>query len=304
VNDSLSADPFPIWHYADKRPEVRSLYELAKRKTWNVSQDISWETSARPAPYPSLKTSNPLNGFDSYEILSAETKRHIAWLQHGLEISEILHGEQAALILSSQLVSCLPTMDSRLFASAQVFDEARHVEFFARYLREIAGEFHAPSAELKTLVKTSIGDSRWDMKFLTCQILIESLALARFQELRQVTQIPLLRAAIDYIAKDEARHVRFGTAILKEYVNELSSEGREQRAEFVLESMLNLGNAMNVETRIADRMGWDKFRLRQHLRIHRLKTPDIARGRFRILARGLKEIGLLTNRMQERLTRL
>ena len=40
-------------------------------------------------------------------------------------LSQFLHGEQGALMVASQLVSCAPTHDAKLYAASQTFDEAR-----------------------------------------------------------------------------------------------------------------------------------------------------------------------------------
>ena len=50
-------------------------------------------------------------------------------------MSQFLHGEQGALLVASQLVSCAPTFNAKMYAASQTFDEARHVEVFNRYLQ-------------------------------------------------------------------------------------------------------------------------------------------------------------------------
>jgi len=47
-------------------------------------------------------------------------------------ISQVLHGEQAALMTCGQLVNAVPDMDGKFAAASQVIDEARHVEVFGR----------------------------------------------------------------------------------------------------------------------------------------------------------------------------
>jgi hypothetical protein len=59
-----------------------------------------------------------------------------SWHYQAWTLSQFLHGEQGALLVASQLVSCAPTFDAKLYASSQTFDEARHVETFNRYLQE------------------------------------------------------------------------------------------------------------------------------------------------------------------------
>ena len=49
--------------------------------------------------------------------------------------SQFLHGEQGALLVASQLASCAPTFNAKLYAASQTFDEARHVECFNKYIQ-------------------------------------------------------------------------------------------------------------------------------------------------------------------------
>ncbi len=63
-------------------------------------------------------------------------------------------------------------------------------------------------------------DSRWDMKFLGMQIMVEGLALAAFGMIRNNTQEPLLKELTAYVMGDEARHVAFGVLSLRDYYRE------------------------------------------------------------------------------------
>ncbi|OGT74104.1 MAG: hypothetical protein A3H44_13265 [Gammaproteobacteria bacterium RIFCSPLOWO2_02_FULL_57_10] len=290
-----------LWEYEKAPCRIQSLYELAKEKMWNANSDVPWNDFGRDRSFPSSHESEPLTGFAEYEALPDDERRRISWWRHALEISEILHGEQGALLVASQLVSCLPTVESKLFASSQVFDEARHVEFFSRYLREVVGEIHPPSEELKRLIQSMVDEPRWDMKFIACQILIESLAMAKFQEIRQSTQVPVLAFAIDYIAADEARHVKFGTEFLKDHLASLSAPELAERSDFVLDNVLRLANSLNITTRIAESYDWDVAALRHHLRQYRVRHPEINRNRFRQLLINLKAVGLLTERTHMRM---
>ena len=56
-----------------------------------------------------------------------------------LVASQFLHGEQGALLVASQLVSCAPSFNAKMYAASQTFDEARHVEVFNRYLQRKMG---------------------------------------------------------------------------------------------------------------------------------------------------------------------
>lgn len=292
------------WHYPQVITPIHRLYELAKAGQWNASADVPWKQDGESAYFPSSDEGNPLLGFADYDRLPEAERRRLSWWQHRLEIAELLHGEQAAMLIASQLVSCLPTVEAKLFASTQVADEARHVEFFSRYLHALGGEIPPPSGALMTLINECIDEPRWDMKFISCQILIESLAMARFQELRQHTRVPVLRFAIDYILRDEARHVRFGVEFLREHLATLHKDALEERSRFVLDNVLRLANSLNIYNRIGLAKGWDLAQLRRHLRRYRLQHPELNRQRFRQLTLNMEAVGLLTAAGRARLERM
>ncbi|NIR99385.1 MAG: ferritin, partial [Gammaproteobacteria bacterium] len=69
-------------------------------------------------------------------------------------------------------------MDGKLYASSQVFDEARHVEVFARYAEEKLDELYPCTQNLFNLMQAITVESRWDFKFLGMQLIVEGLAIA------------------------------------------------------------------------------------------------------------------------------
>lgn len=292
------------WQYDCGAGSFTRLYELAKTGTWNASSDVPWTPWSRDQHFPCSRESNPLCGFAPFEALPESRRRELSWWQHGLELSEILHGEQAALQISAQLVLLLPDMQAKLFASAQVHDEARHVEFLARYLRSTVGLIHPPSAALHALIIGALQEPAWDRKLLICQVLIESLALAKFQELRRHCRAPALRHAVDLILRDEARHVHFGTQYLRVHVAAMSAHERDVCSLALLNATIDLAGSLNIHTRIATQMGWSQAEMRRHLREYRLRNPQLNRERFRQLALNMQAIGLLTPVCREALDSL
>lgn len=292
-----------LWDYSSEGNRIHSLFELAKAKVWKVSQ-MPWEEIVDQRLPPEREQFEPLRGFAGFDALPKADQIRLSWQRHGMEVSDILHGEQGALLIASQLVSCLSDMDAKLFASSQVTDEARHVEFFSRYLLEVVGTIHPPSDPVARLIRAMANEERWDYKFIACQILIESLALARLQEIRRTTLVPVLAYAIDYICADEARHVRFGVEVLRRHLATLSASEVQQRSDFVVDHVLQLADAMNVYTRLASVHGWDERALRYHLRRHRSHHPQPGRDRFRQLMLNMKSVGLLTGETQKRLAKL
>ena len=225
--------------------------------------------------------------FDKFKFMSHRG----AW-----SLSQFLHGEQGALLVASQLVSCAPTFNAKLYAASQTFDEARHVEAFNKYIQSRVGIMYPVGTGLKSLLDKILTDPRWDLKFIGMQIIIEGLALAAFNLARQGTFDPVFKDMLYLIIRDEARHVTFGVNYLEEFVKTLSDEEREERAQFAYEACVVMrGRLMSSE--VYEHFGWDAedaiaFQSKsdvtnnfQHLLFTRV-VPNLAR------------IGLLTDKVK------
>ena len=225
------------WDYTVSDNRIKKLYELGKELNWNGSIDLNWDYT-HPANEKLVETDEqlPHETLEAYENLSEEEK--ILFDRHSTAelMSQFLHGEQGALLVASQLASCAPTYNAKLYAASQTFDEARHVEVFNRYLQEKIGMHYPINKNLKLLLDKILTDPRWDLKFIGMQIIIEGLALAAFQMLKGLSKDPLLTQLLHYIIRDEARHVTFGINYLEDFVKTLSPEEIEERAEFAYEA--------------------------------------------------------------------
>ena len=225
------------WDYTVSDNRIKKLYELGKELNWNGSIDLNWDYT-HPADERLVETDDqlPHETLEAYENLSEEEK--ILFDRHSTAelMSQFLHGEQGALLVASQLASCAPTYNAKLYAASQTFDEARHVEVFNRYLQEKIGIHYPINPSLKLLLDKILTDERWDLKFIGMQIIIEGLALAAFQMLKAITKDPLLKQLLHYVVRDEARHVTFGINYLEEYIKTLSPEEIEERAQFAYEA--------------------------------------------------------------------
>ena len=80
-------------------------------------------------------------------------------------------------------------------------------------------------------------DSRWDMKFLGMQIMVEGLALAAFgDDPQQHAGAAAARSSPSYVMGDEARHVAFGVLSLRDYYREQPESVKREREDFVYEA--------------------------------------------------------------------
>jgi hypothetical protein len=199
---------------------------------------------------------SPLYGSPTYEKLDQKGKDELARHMVSWQWSQFLHGEQGAAICAARLVESVPDIDAKFYAATQVMDEARHVEAYARLLHEKLGLAYPITPGLKALLETVLTDRRWDMTYLGMQVLIEGLALAAFQSIRDKSGSTLAGAVNAYVMQDEARHVAFGRLALKDAYKELTTKEREEREEFVVEGCYLLRDRFQARE-VWETLGYD-----------------------------------------------
>jgi len=298
----VSFDTAYTWRYAGEQTALHDLYEKAKRDQWNGSTQLAWDTPVDPEQGILPDDINPLAGFAPYERLTSRERARLRHAQVALQLSQFLHGEQGALIVASQLVGAVPWMDAKYYAGTQTMDEARHVEVFSRYLRDKLAWQWPVNPQLKLLLDTTIGDARWDFKYLGMQIIIEGLAMAAFGNLYHITREPLLKSLVHYVMRDESRHVAFGVVSLAGYYREMPAAELRDREDFVIFACELMRNRL-IGDQIAQAMGWDAAAVRAHV----LASPAAQAFRSMLFARvvpNLKRLGLLTPRVREAFQRL
>lgn len=286
------------WDYTTADSRIKKLYALGKELNWNAEIDVDWSIDFPRSEYPSDPAFNPFQGFAPFEALSEEKKLEFLWHNHAWTLGQFLHGEQGALLVASQLASCAPSFNAKLYAASQTFDEARHVEVFSKYLKEKVGIFYPVNKNLKMLLDKVLTDHRWDLKFIGMQIIIEGLALAAFNTMKMVSRDPLLKDIIHLVIRDEARHVTFGVNYLEEFVQGLSEEEKEERAQFAYEACVVMRERL-IATDVFEHFGWDVEACRQQV----LQAEVMEKFRSFLFTRiipNLKRIGLLTDNVREK----
>ncbi|MBM4364315.1 MAG: ferritin-like domain-containing protein, partial [Deltaproteobacteria bacterium] len=128
----------------------------------------------------------------------------------------ILWGELAAWKISAQLADRLEPLEAKMAATSQAHDEARHFYTMHAYLKELgyAPERLDPAPE--ALLEHVLSTDNLAEKILGMQLMIETIALAIFQEVRERRLEPVLADLMAYYEKDEARHVGLGMQYLPE----------------------------------------------------------------------------------------
>ena len=224
------------WDYDDGRAAMMGLYRKGVEMQWDAESRIDWtqeldEDNPQQLPEAML----PISGMAQYESMSRQDKARVRKHFQAWNLSQFMQGEQGALICAAKIVTQVPDIDSKFYASTQVIDEARHVESYRRLLDKFAVAYPM-TAPLQELIDQVLRDSRWDMTYLGMQVVIEGLALAAFQQIRDHAQNPLAAAVNAYVMQDESRHVAFGRLALRDYYPHLTQAERDEREEFLLEA--------------------------------------------------------------------
>ena len=282
---------------------MRVLYERAKKGQWDggvaavVDQRRPDEPRGAHHAGPLLRLRSPrarwafgCNAREQRELLTSLA----AWT-----LSQFLHGEQGALFAAAQVTEAVQFFDGKLYGSTQVMDEGRHVEVFHRYVNEKLGKLYQINDNLFVIIDALMSDSRWDMKFLGMQIMVEGLALGAFGTIYKGTREPLLKQLLKMVIQDEARHVHYGVLALREHMTKVLSESeRAEREDWAFEVALLLRNRF-----MAYELYEEKFEgiiSRAQWRSIVLRTPGLEEFRTQMFSRlvpNLREIGLLTPRI-------
>jgi P-aminobenzoate N-oxygenase AurF len=299
---SSTFDVSYTWNYDVARSDLRNLYEKAKRDQWNASEQLAWGTSVDPEAELVPDFQIPVYGTHIWEKLTPGDVKKLRREALAWTLSQFMHGEQGALLATAQIVDATPSFDAKLYGASQVMDEARHVEVYSRYLREKLTRQYPVNRHLKTLLDQILTDSRWDMKYLGMQIMVEGLAMAAFGYMHQVCQEPLLTSLTHYVMRDEARHVAFGVLALQELYHDLPARERREREEFLFEGCRLMRDRLLMED-VWEEMGWPLDEVREIV-LHSEQMREFRKMLFSKIVPNVKRLGLLTPYVRERFAEL
>ncbi|NWJ48878.1 MAG: ferritin-like domain-containing protein [Chloroflexi bacterium] len=194
------ANDLMVQKYDFSLKEETKLYHRAKREQWDAA-DLPWELGTALDPIQRAAGAQVLSNF--------------------------LYGEQAAMLIASQLVSQVQDMEIRACLATQVMDEIRHIEAFNRYI-VMLGKVQNPNEHIREFVERLLAVQNPEEKFIGLHLLLEGLALEVFHEAAQRIADPLLKIMLNKTTHDESRHIAFGTTYLKKLVKKLDEETKAQ----------------------------------------------------------------------------
>jgi hypothetical protein len=290
------------WNYETVRQELKNLYEKAKREQWNATNQLAWDTSVDPEAELVPDFQIPVYGTHIWEKLTPGDIRKLRREALSWTLSQFMHGEQGALLATAQIVNATPLIESKFYAASQVMDEARHVEVYSRYLNEKLSGAYPINRHLRALLDQILTDSRWDMKYLGMQIMVEGLAMAAFGYMHKMCNEPLLTELTHYVMRDESRHVAFGVLSLNDHFLSLSAAERREREEFLYEGCRLMRDRLLMED-VWEVMGWPVDEVRDIV-LHSTQMQEFRKMLFSKIVPNVKRLGLLTPYVRERFAEL
>jgi hypothetical protein len=286
------------WEYDDNRAGLLALYDKGKKQQWDAAERIDWSQDLDPEN-PMMLDDRVVHiwGSDLWNRMTEKEKRRVRHHLQASQISQFMHGEQGALIATSKIVQTVPNLDAKFYAATQVMDEARHVEAYSRLLHDKFELAYPITPGLKALLDDGLSDSRWDMTYLTMQILIEGLALAAFQRIRDQAKNSLAAAVNAYVMQDEARHVAFGRIALRDYYPQLTDAERNEREEFVVAACWHMRDRFN-QLEVWQRLGLPEKECLEL--VDQSEAMNLFRSRiFSRIVPTVRDIGLWGPKVQE-----
>jgi hypothetical protein len=286
------------WEYDATRKRLMRLYENAKRDQWNGTDRLDWSIDVDPEKGLVPDMAIGIYGTPIWDRLTEKEKAKLRHEAITWQLCQFLHGEQGALLATAQIVDSVPWYEGKQYGATQVMDEARHVEVYRRFVQEKLQHEYPVNPQLKQLLDQILTDSRWDMKFLGMQIVVEGLALAAFGTIRDTATNPLLRDLTAAVMEDESRHVAFGVLSLREFCENLTEKERNEREEFVYEA------CVLMRDRITNREVWETMGLDADECIEVSEDSELSKQfRYRLFSKivpNVKSLGLLSKKQRAR----
>ena len=302
-------DSIYLRYHEVEAPDLHRLYENAKRDQWNVTTDIDWE---QPVNLDEGFVADELIDIYSssfWNKMNSKEKAEMNRLFSAWRLSQLLHGEHGAVLVCGQLANVLPDADTKFFMATQVMDEARHNEFFQRYLTERVGQTYDQADTGWELFDCDVAASRWNIKTIGLQLIGETFAVALFKMLADTAKDELLREGCKLILRDEARHMGFGMLSLPEQVAQMSAQEVAELEEFTVYFLRNTLTGGFPKEAYLD-MGFNKTEIQEirDLRKQKAQGNDFTmfrqlfkRDMHHTLVNNLYRCGILSENMKGRL---
>ena len=294
------------WEYGSEIEELRRLYEKGKAGQWNAETDVAWDTRVSNDDWVINPEASALAQLVKMMGKDEATQKAAAFDEMGYTISQLLHGEQAALQLCGQLTNVCDQMDQKFYAASQVIDEARHVEVLSKFLARKVGTIYPIGSTLKTLLDILLEAKGMKFKVLGMQTLFEGMAVGIMDMLRSESRCDLFSDILYRVEQDEARHAAFGVLNMRRIVKDASRDEMEEMEDWafgILET-LNANQQLDMLHELAPKYGFEPEVIVQMF----TASPEFAqlnsRPYMHTVVPNLLRLGLITDRTQDHWMRL
>lgn len=185
---------------ARRARRMESIYHVGQEKIWDGRKVLA-DLIAKHGP----------------PRLDPDTRRAMASV-----FSIIMWGELAAWRISAQLSDRIEQLEGKLAAASQVHDEARHFYVMHDYLEALGEHPKEMDAFARRVLELTLRTESLPKKILGMQLVVETVALAIFQRVRELGAEPVLTELLPYFEKDEARHVGLGVQMFPPLMRDMS----------------------------------------------------------------------------------
>lgn len=294
------------WNYSSEVEELRSLYEKGKVNQWNAETDLDWSIPVSRDDWLVSPEASMLAQLTKLMGKDEATQKAAMFDEISYLLSQLLHGEQAALQLCGQLTNICDKLDEKSYAASQVIDEARHVEAFAKFIQRKMGTIHPIGGTLKILLDRLLLAPTAQLKTLGMQTLFEGMAVGIMDLMRRDCRNPLLTETIRRVEQDEARHAAFGVLMMRRVVKDAEPEQLHTMEDWAFEILeaLNAGQQLDMLRLFGPRYGIDPEMATRMA----LAMPNFAEFNSLIYMHtvipNLKSLGLITERTESQWRKL
>jgi len=212
--------------YEREVPALRRIIDTSIKTQWTLA-DIDFEQKLSSDHYIRILEWQGALRSTYVRRLSDKKKEQLSRQFVAFDFSQILHGEQSAMMLAAQLVNCVEDLDAKIYASTQVKDEARHVETIRKVIRRI-GPIYDVGPHLRQTIDHLINCHLWPKQVLGLQLFLEARALLSFRQHLLFVNDPVFMDSIQNIERDESQHVAFGIQYIARGIEAMTPEQREE----------------------------------------------------------------------------
>ena len=259
VDIEVPVDLHWTWEYGSEVEELRRLYEKGKTGQWNAETDVDWSAPVSKDEWIMNPEASVLAQLCKMIGKDEATQKAAAFDEVAYTVSQLMHGEQAALQLCGQLTNVCEKMDQKFYAASQVIDEARHVEVFAKFLQLKMGTLYPIGSTLKTLLDILLEVPGMTHKVLGMQTLFEGMAVGIMDMVRQESRCDLFKDILARVEGDEARHAAFGVLSMRRIVADASKEEMEDLEDWTFQILetLNANQQLDMLRHLAPKYGFE-----------------------------------------------